>query len=326
MAMAQMENPEAGGHLAEDLERAARGEIPWDDRFGPVVDANHDALDTMHRAAGQPYCDWGLEYSRNAETPIAHLIRARTLGRLNVLLGLQQVRLREPAGAADTWAAGLRFSRDLASGAPLLGALHASSQMQSHMRMIERSRDQLPVAKIRSIEQLVSSLPEDGFDWGAVIDVELGGVMGLQEGLAANDDPCRHLRELLAKAERRAEQDRVVADYLGLSVEQLSDRRAVRQAVARGLSVMASLRPQMVAAFRLPHGQSQAAVRNLVDKAEADPTLAHGWPNLSKANDESRGALVNARANLLLALRNTKGAAAAAGRPSLVSRTRSGPS
>lgn len=315
MAMAEMENPEAPGSLADDLERAARGEVPWEDRFGLILNANHDALETMHRASRQPYCDWGLEYSRNADTPIAHLVRARALARLNVLLGLQRVHQRKPAEAADAWAAGIRFCRDIASGAPLVGALHASSQMQLHMRAIERSREQLPAAKLRGMEELVSSLPEDGFDWGAVVDVELGVVMGLQEGLAASDDPCRDLRRVFGGAASRTQQDRTVADYLGLSVEQLTDRQAVRQAVKRGLSSMRSLRPQMVAAFRLPQAQSIAAVRNIGEKAEADPTLAQGWPSFAKANEESRGDLVKARARLLLALRNTRAAAGAAERP-----------
>ncbi len=89
MAMAQMQNPEAPGALADGLERAARGEGAWEDRFAPVVDANRQALLTMQRASALPYCDWGLEYSRHAETPIAHLVRARALARLNVLHGLE---------------------------------------------------------------------------------------------------------------------------------------------------------------------------------------------------------------------------------------------
>jgi hypothetical protein len=310
MAMAEMQNPEASASLADDLERASRGDAPWDDRFSRIVDANHDALDTMRRASREPYCDWGLEYSRNAEAPIAHLVRARALARLNVLLGLQFLRQGKPAEAADAWAAGLRFSKDIASGAPLLGALYASNQMQLHMRAIERARQQLPVDKIRGIEKLVSSLPEDGFDWGAVIDVELGGVMGLQQRLVGSDDPCRDLRSFVGRGESPAEQERAVADYLGVPVERLTDRQAVSQAIKRGLSTMTSLRPQLVAAFRLPPRQSTGAVRNVVAKAKADPTLAQGWPSFARANEGSRGDLVKARASLLLALRHTKPAAA----------------
>ena len=304
MAMAQMENPDAASSLADDLERAARGDVTWDDRFGRIVDANHEALATMHRASRQPYCDWGLEYSRSAQAPIAHLVRARALARLNVLLGLQFLRHGRPAGAADAWAAGLRFSRDIAAGAPLLGALYASSQLQVHMRAIERAREQLPADRLRAIEKLVSEWPEDGFAWNAAIEIELGGVMGLQQALVTSDDPCRDLRDLFGKGESRARQDRAVADYLGLPVQRLTDREAVSQAVQRGLSAMTLLRPQMVAAFRLPQAGSIESVRDIVAKAQADPTLAQGWPSFARANEESRGGLVKARASLLLALRN----------------------
>jgi hypothetical protein len=309
MAMAEMQNPDVPVALAEQLERTARGDAPWDERLGTIVDANRDALTTMHRASSLPFCDWGLEYSRNAEAPIAHLVRARTLARLNVLYGLRLVHQGKPGEAAVAWASGLRFSRDISAGSPLIGALYASEQLRAHMRAIEGARGRLPVDELREIERIVSSLPEDGFDWGAAIDVELGGALGLQERLAASEDPCGQLRGFVAGGRSRTEQDRAVAAYLGIPMERLADRQAVKQALARGLTAMTALRPRMVAAFRLPFAKSVPAVREVVAKAKADPTLAQGWPSLARANEDARAALIDAHGSLLAALRGREVAA-----------------
>ena len=107
-------------------------------------------------------------------------------------------------------------------------------------------------------------------------------------------------------------------DYLGLPVGRLTDRQAVSQAVKRGLSAMTSLRTQMVVAFRASPGQSTAAVRDFAAKAGADPTLAQGWPSFARANEESRGDLVQGSRQPALALRSAKSAANAGGtRPQL---------
>ena len=49
MAFAQMENPDASGDLAQQLEKTARGQMPWDAALAPFVERNRDAVATMHR-------------------------------------------------------------------------------------------------------------------------------------------------------------------------------------------------------------------------------------------------------------------------------------
>jgi hypothetical protein len=308
MAMAQMQNPDADAALAETLERTARGQVPWDDRLAPVVEANREALATMHRAARQPFCDWGLEYSRDAEAPIAHLVRARTLARLNVLLGMSLLEKSKAEEAAEVWLDGLRFSRDIASGAPLLGALFAFSELETHMRAIERAvgRGLLPDPQVRAIERFVSALPEDGFDWGTAVDVELGGIVGLQQRLLESDDARPLLRRTVAGEGSGVEQDVAVAAYLGIPVGSLGDGRVVRRALERGLAAMTALRPRAVAALRLPYAESIPVMAEILAEARKDPTLAAGWPSLARANEEARGRLVKARAALLTALRASR--------------------
>ncbi|MFN8095443.1 MAG: hypothetical protein U0599_25050 [Vicinamibacteria bacterium] len=325
MAMAEMQNPDAAASLSEQLERTARGDAPWDERLAPIVEANRDALATMQRASSQPFCDWGLEHSRNAEAPIAHLVRARALARLNVLQGLRLLHRGDAAGAVAAWSSGVRFSRDIAAGSPLIGALYASEQLRAHMRAIEGARDRLPERQRREIEDLVASLPEDGFDWGASIDVELGGALGLQQRLVASDDPLGELRAFVGAGKSPAEQDRAVAAYLGLAAERLTDRAAVKQALARGLTATKALRPRMVASFRLPYPRSVTAVREVVAEAKSDPTLAQGWPSLARANEEARAGLVAARASLLAALVGGERAPAASRDRSLRDTAVSGP-
>ncbi len=308
MAMAQMQNPDADAGLADTLERTARGQVPWDDRLAPVIEANHEALATMHRATRQPFCDWGLEYSRDAEAPIAHLVRARTLARLNVLLGMSLLEQSKSEEAAQVWLDGLRFSRDIASGAPLVGALFAFSELETHMRAIESAvgRGLLPDLQVRAIERFVSALPEDGFDWGAAVDVELGGIIGMQQRMLESDDAQPLLRRTVAGEGSGVDQDGAVAAYLGIPVESLGDAQVVKRALQRGLTAMRALRPRAVAALRLPYAESIPVMAEILAEAKKDPTLAAGWPSLARANDDARGRLVRARAALLTALRASR--------------------
>jgi len=45
--------------------------------------------------------------------------------------------------------------------------MYAASQLQSHLRVLEEGvvRKHLSQDQLREIERVVSSLPEDGFDW-----------------------------------------------------------------------------------------------------------------------------------------------------------------
>src|SRR6266853_674197 len=88
MAFAVMHDPPADQATAQLLDRVAAGTAPWDEaKLGKLLDDNREALQIMQRATRLASCDWGLEYELGPTTPIAHLAKARVLGRLNAIAG-----------------------------------------------------------------------------------------------------------------------------------------------------------------------------------------------------------------------------------------------
>ena len=107
MAFAVMHDPPAGQATAELLDRIAAGTAPWDEaKLGKLLDDNREALKMMQRATKLATCDWGLEYDLGPNTPIAHLAKARVMGRLNALEGARQASGGQFAQAVDVWLAG----------------------------------------------------------------------------------------------------------------------------------------------------------------------------------------------------------------------------
>src|SRR5438270_588844 len=95
-------------------EPRAAGAPPASITLGKFVDDNRESLQVMRRATKLMACDWGLEYELGPNTPIAHLAKARVLGRLN---GAEAARLAargQVAAAVDVWLAGIRFSQHVA--------------------------------------------------------------------------------------------------------------------------------------------------------------------------------------------------------------------
>jgi hypothetical protein len=300
MAMAQMQNPEASSALAVQLEKTARGQLPWDAKLTQFVEQNRDALATMHRGSRLEYCDWGLEWELGSETPIAQIPRLRAMSRLNVIYGIHLLHMGKSSEAADAWIAGLAFSRHIAAGTPLLGALTASVSLRDHLRAIELAMTdkKLDGSTMRLIEHAVASLPEDGFDWGECVQIELIVVEALLARAESSEDPLAMLRRDFGDWDAHA-----LASALGLDVDQLNEPDAIRAALSRSRNAVAAMQPRFASAFRLPLGRSTTTIRELEAEARQVPMLAQALPSLIHADHEVRGGVVRARAELLALLR-----------------------
>ena len=172
MAFAVMRDPPADKATADLLEHVAEGNEAWDEaKLGPIVDDNRPALAIMQRASTLAFCDWGLEYELGSRTPIAHLPKARTLGRLSVVAGKRLQAQGQAPQAADMWLAGVRFSRHMAEGGSLISALSGARVMQLGLRALQRDEvlKALDATTKKRIELFLRALPEDGLDWSAAM-------------------------------------------------------------------------------------------------------------------------------------------------------------
>ena len=172
MAFALMRDPPADKATADLLQHVSEGSEAWDEtKLGPIIDDNQQALAIMLRASTLTFCDWGLEYELGSRTPIAHLAKARTLGRLSVAAGKRLQAQGQLSQAVDMWIAGVRFSRHMAEGGSLISALSGQRVMELSLRAIHRDAvlNALDASTKKRLELFLRALPEDGLDWSAAM-------------------------------------------------------------------------------------------------------------------------------------------------------------
>jgi hypothetical protein len=172
MAFAVMRDPPADKATADLLEHVGDGSEAWDEaKLASIVEDNRQALAIMQRASTLTSCDWGLEYELGSRTPIAHLAKARTLGRLSVVAGKRLQAQGQLPQAVDMWLAGVRFSRHMAEGGSLISALSGGRVMQLSLRALQRDEvlTGLDATTKKRIELFLRALPEDGVDWSAAM-------------------------------------------------------------------------------------------------------------------------------------------------------------
>ena len=192
MAFAVMHDPPADKATADLLERVATGASPWDEgKLGRILDDNREALSIMQRATTLPVCDWGLETELGPNTPIAHLAKARALGRLSVLHGIRLAARGESSQAIDAWLASVRFSQHVARGGSLIALLSGRRVMTVALRALNATaaRTSLDPATRKRIEAAVRALPETGFDWAAAMRQEEASIDVWVRAMASASDP-----------------------------------------------------------------------------------------------------------------------------------------
>jgi hypothetical protein len=181
MAFAMLQDAPANAATSDLLQRVVEGNAPWDEeRLAPILRANAEALAVMERASTLPSCDWGIEYELGPRAPIAHLARARVLGRLSVLSGMRLAALGQTSEAVDRWLAAIRFSQHLAQGGTLISLLSANSVLLPSLRELANEASRLTPESRARIDAGLRSLPETGFDWpNAMVQEERALIAGV---------------------------------------------------------------------------------------------------------------------------------------------------
>lgn len=200
MAFAVMRDPPADKATADLLEHVSEGTEVWDEaKLGPIIDDNRQALAIMQRASTLAFCDWGLEYELGSRTPIAHLAKARTLGRLSVVAGKRLQAQGQLQQAVDMWLAGVRFSRHMAEGGTLISSLSGQRVMEASLRAIHRDGvlKALDTGTKERIKVFLRALPEDGFDWSAAMRRDAASFEVTLQQLDAVPDPKAYLASIL---------------------------------------------------------------------------------------------------------------------------------
>ena len=199
MAFAVMRDPPADKATADLLEHVSQGTEAWDEaKLGPIIDDNREALAIMQRASSLTFCDWGLEYELGSRAPIAHLAKARTLGRLSVVAGKRLQAQGQLSQAVDMWLAGVRFSRHIAEGGSLIHALSGRRVMEPSLRAIHRDAVlmALDLGAKKRIEQVLRALPEDGLDWSAAMRRDAASFEVTLQRLLTAPDPKAYIARL----------------------------------------------------------------------------------------------------------------------------------
>lgn len=212
MAFALLQDPPVEKATADLLERVAGGTALWDEaRLGTILDANAEALDIMQRATKLSTCDWGVEYELGPAAPIAHLARARALGRLDVVAGVRLASRGQLPQAVDVWLAGVRFSQHVAQGGTLISLLSARSVLTPSLNALARVAGSLDAVRRSQVVAAVRAMPEAGFDWADAMRREADALAVARRMNPAESAPMPSQEAVNRTAgEVRAERQRVL--------------------------------------------------------------------------------------------------------------------
>jgi len=174
-ALVQMrDNPIVDEAKQKILSAVVRGE-GWDEaKYGPVLDAYEDAIETMQRGTKLPECNWGLDYQVGQLNTVEMLMRSRGLEELNTAQGVRELAKGDSKAAVETWLAGIRFSQDVGRGGPVIFALVGSALLMDTLEGAAKyaAPGKLAEAEREELYAAVKAMPEDGFDWGVAWGVE----------------------------------------------------------------------------------------------------------------------------------------------------------
>jgi hypothetical protein len=147
MAFAQMRDSQISPADAVRMNAMINGGSPWEEKqFGPVVEQNKAAIETMIRGSGLPYCEWGLETDLGPDTPVEYVPKAAALARLNNMYSMRLASGGDHQGAVRSTIAGIHFAQHLAENGSFLGALTAKTALIPALMQAQRlaATNQLP--------------------------------------------------------------------------------------------------------------------------------------------------------------------------------------
>jgi hypothetical protein len=192
MAFAQMNDSPISAEDAAQMDAIVGGKAPWDEqKFGPLVEQNKDAIETMIRGTQLPYCEWGVEYNLGPDAPMAYLAKARALARLDRLYAERLASTGNYDAAIRATIAGIRFAQHMTQNASFFGALMARVGM---IPQLEEARElavsgRLSAAQLATLRAAVEALPEGGFSWPDAARMEGGAMRQALTTLSHSSDP-----------------------------------------------------------------------------------------------------------------------------------------
>jgi hypothetical protein len=198
-ALVQMrDNPLVDEAKQKMLSAVVRGE-GWDEaKYGPVVDAYQEAIETMQRGTKLPECNWGLDYRVGQLNSVEILMRSRGLEELNTAQGVRELAKGDGKAAVGTWLAGIRFAQDVGRGGPVIFALVGSALLLDTLEGAAKyaGPGNLAEAERAELYATVKAMPEDGFDWGVAWGVETAMGEESLRNLEKGDDARAYFKRM----------------------------------------------------------------------------------------------------------------------------------
>lgn len=242
-AFLQLEDADVQDADVKALGGIVAGTQPYDDaKFGKLVEKNTLAIETMIVGSKIEPCDWGLaQRGHSPETPVTYFWRARALGRLDLLYVLRAFSKGNQDDAVRALTAGMKFSRHVLSGGPLVPALIAKGLLLQQLSVANRLLDsgKLTASQIETLRGTVAVLGSQGVDWQAAMRVEMTVVKTALDEERAAPDPRQYYKRVLGKEAPASFHGVAPEDYASLEkisaafVRMLKDDDAVpvRQAI-----------------------------------------------------------------------------------------------
>jgi hypothetical protein len=208
-ALAEVREPPDDAETNRLFGETVAGRVTWDEnKLGPILDSNRDAIRTMQRATKLPVCNWGFDYRNGAATPNWFEMQAGLLSHLNKLQGMREMAHGDSRTAVDTWLAGVHFGQDVSRSGPMITALIAHAIILDNLNPLRDSaRDgKLTEEQKTELSIVLKTIPEDGFDWGEAWGVEFAiGDAYLQKmqktDKPESDDKIRAYEEYMQEAQ-----------------------------------------------------------------------------------------------------------------------------
>jgi hypothetical protein len=191
MAMAELRDVPTDATRSARLDAIVEGRAGWDEtNLGPLVEANEPALRTLRRGVTLASCDWGLDWDLGPHTPVAHLPKARVLGRLAALAALRAHSRGDAALAVELWRTGVIFSTHVARDGSLVSVLTARAILAAQLRTARYAVQtaSLAASDAERLRASLSTLPVGAFAWDIAMDREAAGVGRLMRQLRESRD------------------------------------------------------------------------------------------------------------------------------------------
>jgi hypothetical protein len=192
MSMAELRDLPTDAARNAKLDDILDGAAVWDEAaLGELVTVNQPTLRTFLRSVALPHCDWELDWELGPETPVAHLPKARALGRLAALAAVRSYATGNHAAAVHHWAAGVTFATHIAQEGSLISVLTGRAILAAHLRTVRQAvaDGALPSVDAARLRASIALLPAGAFAWDAAINREAGSVDRLVRQLRAAPDP-----------------------------------------------------------------------------------------------------------------------------------------